>query len=101
SEIAWASAQPQGCNTNTVPPSVTQALCGVSSRFDTAAPTACSAISDVDTLSSAYQPDADLTDIDDYTTYLGNARRVITVPIVDTLAAGGPMTVLGFRQFLV
>src|SRR5262249_6622196 len=63
--------------------------------------TACSTVTDVDTLSSAYQADTDLTDIDDYTTYLGNARRLITVPIVDTLVAAGPMTVLGFRQFLV
>ena len=76
-------------------------LCGIASRFDIAAPAACSAVTDIDTLSSAYTADTDLTDIDDYATYIGNARRVITVPIVDSLIAAGPMTVLGFRQFLV
>ena len=100
-EIAWASAQPPACGSNSVPASVTQSMCGIASRFDPAAQTACANITDVDTLSSAYQADTDVTDIDDYSTYIGNARRVITVPIVDTLVAAGPMTVLGFRQFLV
>ena len=58
-------------------------------------------MTDIDTISTAYQPDTDLTDIADYTTYVGNTRRVITVPVVDTLSAAGPMTVLGFRQFLL
>ena len=71
------------------------------SRLDATAPTACANVTDVETLASAYQPDTDLTDIDDYATYTGPGRRVITVPIVDTLSAAGPMTVLGFRQFLV
>ena len=55
----------------------------------------------MDTLSSSYQPDLDVTDQDDYTAYTGTGRRLITVPIVDALNAGGAMTVLGFRQFLV
>ena len=71
-------------------------------RFDTAVFSGCeNLITDIDTLSTAYQADTDLTEIADYTTYVGNSRRVITVPIVDTLSPGGPMTVLGFRQFLV
>jgi Flp pilus assembly protein TadG len=105
-EIAWASAQPPACGSATVPTippsSVTQAMCGIYSRFATDVPTACEGlVTDIDTLAGAYQPDADLTDISDYSTYVGNARRVITVPIVDTLSPAGPMTVLGFRQFLV
>ena len=38
-----------------------------------------------------------------YTAYQGNGRRVITVPVVDSLApnTATPMVVLGFRQFLV
>ena len=105
-EIAWASAQPPACGTATVPTippsSVTEAMCGIFNRFDTNVFSGCEAlVTDVDTLASAYQPDTDLTDIADYTTYVGNARRVITVPVVDTLSPGGPMTVLGFRQFLI
>ncbi len=105
-EIAWASAQPPVCGSAvvpTIPPSsVTEAMCGIYSRFATDVPTACEGlVTNIDTLVSAYQPDADLTDISDYSTYVGNARRVITVPIVDVLSPGGPMTVLGFRQFLV
>jgi hypothetical protein len=100
-EIAWASAQPAACTANAVPASILNTLCGVFNRFDPAAPSSCSGVTDVDTLASAYQPDTDLTDIDDYTTYVGVGRRVITIPIVDILSAAGPMTVLGFRQFLV
>jgi Predicted membrane protein len=105
-EIAWASAQPPACGSAvvpTIPPSsVTRAMCGIYSRFASDVPTACEGlVTDIDTLATAYQPDVDLTDIADYSTYVGNARRVITVPVVDTLSPGGPMTVLGFRQFLV
>ncbi len=52
-------------------------------------------------MSSIYSPDTDITDLDDYTQYTGNGRRIITVPIVDTLSAAGTMIVLGFRQFLI
>ena len=40
---------------------------------------------------------------DIYSSYTGNGRRVITVTVVDALApnTATPMTVLGFRQFLV
>jgi hypothetical protein len=106
-EIAWASAQPPGCGTLTtpeqLPSSVTEALCGIYARFGSDIPSACeSLVTDIDDLQTAYTPDVDLTDItSDYTTYLGTGTRVITVPVVDTLSAAGPMTVLGFRQFLV
>lgn len=106
-EQAWVSAQPPSCGTQTtpeqLPSSVTETLCGIYARFGSDIPSVCeNLVADVDTLQAAYTPDPDLTDITaDYTSYIGNARRVITVPVVDTLSAGGPMTVLGFRQFLI
>ncbi len=106
-EMAWASAQPPSCGTATtpeqLPSSVTEAMCGIYARFGTDIPSECETlVTDVDDLETAYTPDVDLTDItSDYTTYLGTGTRVITVPVVDTLSAAGPMTVLGFRQFLV
>ncbi len=48
-----------------------------------------------------YTQDTDLTDLDDYSLYVGNGRRIITVPIVDALNPAGGMIVQGFRQFLV
>ncbi|MDQ6666391.1 MAG: hypothetical protein M3Z23_18590, partial [Acidobacteriota bacterium] len=64
-------------------------------------PSGCTGVTDIDTISSAYLPDRDLTSLDDYTAYTGSVRRVITVPVVDALNATGSMTVQGFRQFLV
>ena len=100
-EVVWASASVQNCSTNQVGGSVRNALCGLDSRFENNVPTACQAVTDVDTISTAYIADRDVTDLDDYTAYTGSVRRVITVPIVDTLTAAGPMTIQGFRQFLV
>ena len=45
-------------------------------------------ITDIDTLATAYLPDTDVTDLDDYTAYTGNGQRVITVPVVDALNRG-------------
>lgn len=101
-EVIWATAAPQTCNSNSVAQSVRNLLCGVTTRFTSATPTTCEAnVTDIDNLTTAYNPDTDLTDLDDYTAYVGSLRRVITVPIVDALSATGSMTVLGFRQFLV
>ncbi len=106
SEQIWASATAQLCSTN-VTPSVTEALCGLYSRFDSAnAPGNCAQfVTDFTDLSAAYAPDTDVTTgpLDLYTAYLGNGRRVITVAIVNALTTTvtGTMTVLGFRQFLL
>jgi hypothetical protein len=96
------SAQPRVCGTG-VASVVTNMLCGLYSRLDTSqtAPAACSTVTDVDALTLSYPPDSDITDLDDYTAYVGNARRVITIPIVDTFSDMTAMTVLGFRQFLI
>ena len=101
-EVVWATATQSACGA-TVASSVQDMLCGLTTRMSTNTPQACTtAVTDVATLTQAYQPDTDLTSgITDYTTYVGDTRRIITVPIVDSLSATASMTVLGFRQFLV
>ncbi|HTS32186.1 MAG TPA: pilus assembly protein TadG-related protein [Bryobacteraceae bacterium] len=106
SEQIWASASEQLC-TSQVTSSVTEALCGLYSRFDSAnAPGNCaSLVTAFGDLSAAYTPDTDVTTgpLDLYTSYLGNGRRVITVAIVSALPTSvtATTTVLGFRQFLL
>ncbi|PWT99667.1 MAG: hypothetical protein C5B51_26680 [Terriglobia bacterium] len=101
SEVIWASAVVNQCSAMQVAPVVTDVLCGLDTRFETATPSACSNIPQVDVLSTIYQPDTDPNDYDTYANYAGTGRRIITVPIVDTLSNTGSMTVLAFRQFLV
>ena len=105
-EQLWATAAPPACARPT--PQTTQALlCGVYSRLDNAAtPAVCTtAVTDFDALSTAFLPDPDAApaEVPPYNAYAGNGRRIVTVAIVDALAANtaAPMTVLGFRQFLV
>ena len=99
-ESIWASATVSGCNIAQVPAVVTDALCGLDTRFESSIPTACMNIPSIESL-TAYQPDSDVNDYDNYADYTGNGRRIITIPIVDSLNASGSMTVLGFRQFLL
>jgi Flp pilus assembly protein TadG len=102
SEQIWATATTLACNATRVQTAVTSFLCGVATRLDPTLQTGCDTnIPESDTLSSLYQADTDLNDLDDYTAYVGNQRRLITVPIVDTLNPTGTMLVMGFRQFLV
>jgi hypothetical protein len=98
-EAIWESAAPVACNQNQ-PSVVPSLLCGIASRFESAVPDACTNISEVDSF-QAYLPDTDLSDLDDYTAYTGNSRRLITVAVVDALSSGGGMVVQAFRQFLV
>ncbi|MDQ6675879.1 MAG: pilus assembly protein TadG-related protein [Acidobacteriota bacterium] len=100
-EVVWATALPQSCASQSVTQSVRFLLCGVSTRMDSNTPATCNGITGLAGISSAYAVDTDLTGIDDYTTYTGSIRRVITIPIVDALSAAGAMTILGFRQFLL
>lgn len=100
-EVIWASAVVTSCSAAQVAPTVTDTLCGLDTRFESAPQADCTNITSVDTLATIYQPDPDTNDYDVYTDYTGNGRRIITIPIVDALSASGPMTVLGFRQFLV
>ncbi|MEO8126841.1 MAG: pilus assembly protein TadG-related protein [Bryobacteraceae bacterium] len=101
-ELVWATAVPLNCNLNRPPNAASNFLCGLAARFDSSTvPTACANVVDADTILSAQIPDTDITDLDDYTAYAGNGRRVITIPIVDALSGTNTMTILGFRQFLV
>jgi hypothetical protein len=105
-EQLWATAAPPACARPA--PQTTQAMmCGIYSRLDNAStPAACTtAVTDFDALSAGFAPDPDVAAAQQppYSAYAGNGRRIITVAIVDALAANtaAPMTVLGFRQFLV
>ena len=99
-EQVWASAAGGSC-ASPPPPGVVAAACGLYSRFDGTPPTSCNNVTEIETLANAFNADTDLNDIEDYGAYEGNARRIVTVPIVDAVTAAGPMTVLAFRQFLM
>ncbi len=98
-EQVWADAAINRCG---VPVTlvVTSAVCGLDARFESSPTTACSNVVSIDTLASVYPQDTDVNTYTAYTDYTGNGRRLITIPIVDTLSATA-MTVLGFRQFLL
>ena len=104
-EQVWASAVPGMCSLAIS--SVEAALCGVYSRLDNQSiPAVCpTAVPNFDALSVAHAPDTNAAEpmADPFASYAGNGRRIVTVAIVDALAANTavPMTVLGFRQFLV
>jgi Flp pilus assembly protein TadG len=101
-EAVWVTATPGNCGqVQQQQPTIQGLLCGIASRFESTAPSVCSAVTDVDTMLAIYSQDTDLTDLDDYSLYVGNGRRIITVPIVDALNPAGGMIVQGFRQFLV
>ena len=105
-EQLWASAIPNICGLS-APASVIQALCGLQSRLDNTDPNAVctSQVTDFAALAAAFLPDTDqlIAQTDPYTTYQGNGRRILTLPIVNalTVAANGTMTILGFRQFFL
>jgi len=96
----WTSAAPRAC-TQIVVSQVTSFLCGLTTRFSAETPDACAGVPEVESLAGVYQPDTDLTDLDDYAAYTGNGRRVITVAVVDQIQNTSAMIVYGFRQFLV
>jgi Flp pilus assembly protein TadG len=100
-ETLWAGADPLPCLQNGVPALVQNFLCGLAMRFDAAVAGNCTAIPEVDTISASFTPDTDVADAADYAAYTGNGKRIITVPVVDSITNLSAMTVLGFRQFLV
>ncbi len=79
---------------------VEYALCGLSARLTNVLPTVCSNNTDLTNISTQYSPDTDTTfyAAGDYTSYMGNNQRILTLPIMD-----GPTTlnVQCFRQFLL
>ncbi len=100
-ENIWATAAVRACAAPGVSQSVQNLLCGLSTRFTTTTPAACSANADLNDLVAAYPADTNSDSITDYPSYDGNSRRVITVAVVDALSTGGAMQVQGFRQFLL
>jgi Flp pilus assembly protein TadG len=100
-EVIWVDAAPVACSAAAPAAVVTDALCGLDSRFEVSTNPACQAIVGFDVLSTIYPADTDLNTYTTYTDYTGDGRRIITIPIVDALSATANMTVLGFRQFLV
>jgi hypothetical protein len=96
------NANPLACNQNRVNPGVTNHLCGLAARLSAEIPEACATIPEIDSLAPGYPVDTDIALLDDYTAYTGNFRRIITVPVVETLTTSTDgMVVLGFRQFLL
>jgi Flp pilus assembly protein TadG len=78
-------------------------LCGAATRLSTTIPEACLSNVDlggeVENMATAFAADTSVAfDETAYADYTGNGRRVITLPIVDSLDT---LTILGFRQFLV
>ena len=100
-EQIWATATPSACNATSVNTSTQAFLCGLGLRFDSALQGNCTGIPESDSIATIYSQDPDLSEVPDYTQYVGFGRRVITIPIVDSTANTAAMTVLGFRQFLV
>lgn len=100
-ELIWVNAPPVACSAAVPAPVVTDALCGLESRFEVSTNPACQAIVSFDVLSTIYPADTDLNFYTTYTDYTGDGRRIITIPIVDAISPTANMTVLGFRQFLV
>ncbi len=100
-ESIWVTASPRLCNSAQPNPSAQQFLCGLNNRFDSAPTGPCEQIPEVASLAAGTPVDTDLNDYDDFTAYAGTGRRIITVPVVETLTATGEMNILGFRQFLL
>jgi hypothetical protein len=103
-ESVWVSATPQACGATAPNTSVEAAMCGLAQRMtDSTQITACNnVVADLGDISGAYAQDPDTTSETDYTTYQGNGKRLLTLPIVNALSTtAGTMLVVGFRQFLL
>jgi hypothetical protein len=101
-ETVWESAVAPNCNAVSPPAAVTAFVCGLAARFETGSvPAGCASIAEVDTVTAGLVADPDPASVESYEAYTGNGRRIITIPIVDSLGDPNAITVLGFRQFLV
>ena len=103
-EVIWAAdTTEQTCRAASANAYVEDAMCGVSTRFTNTTPTGCFAVAGVG--ASIYAPDSDVNSYTDFQSYQsgyqGTSRRIVTLPIVDSLSSTGAMTVQGFRQFLL
>ncbi len=99
-ETFWASAVAGSCTA--VKPTIVQNWeCGLAVRFNGEIAEGCDTIASAADMVSLFTRDTDVTDLDSYTAYTGNLRRVLTVAVVDQISDPTAMTVLGFRQFLL
>ncbi|HTX39646.1 MAG TPA: pilus assembly protein TadG-related protein [Bryobacteraceae bacterium] len=106
-ETVWASAVPGACTAVLPPATVVDALCGLYSRFDNTNPASvCTTdVTNFSAVSAPFLPDTDVTTGESslYTSYVGDGRRILTVPVVNALSPNTTttMTVLGFVQFFL
>jgi Flp pilus assembly protein TadG len=95
------NATPGRCQATTPQIDVTTMLCGLYTRMSTDLFGSCA---DYAATTAPFAADTDPALVTDLTAYAGNGRRILTVAVVNPLAADtscGGMTVLGFRQFLL
>ena len=97
-ESLWAAVTGQACAAANPAASLEYAMCGVSTRLSDTAPAVCAGNTDLAQVATGYAQDTDVTYVTDYSAYAGNNRRLMTLPVVDSLAT---LTILGFRQFLL
>jgi hypothetical protein len=100
-EQVWATATPLTCQMNNVPAQVTGFVCGLATRLQAGVAEGCANIAEADTAAAPFAADTDNADVEDYASYTGNLRRILTIGMVDSLGDPQAMTVLGFRQFLL
>ena len=100
-EAIWGSAGPLACTQNRVPGPIQAFTCGLATRFQSGVYAGCESVPEIDSAAVPLLADTNVEDVEDYLSYTGNRRRVITIPIVDSLSDTQAMTVLGFRQFLL
>ncbi len=106
-ETVWATAAPEACTAVLPPGTVVDALCGLYSRFDNSNPASvcASTVTNFSAVSAPFLPDTDVStgETSLYTSYVGDGRRIITVPVVNALGTNSTttMTVLGFLQFFL
>jgi len=101
------SAAPTPCTTVLPSAGVVDALCGLFSRYQDSsqAAVACNNVTGFPDIATPFLPDP-IPSTDEtapYTSYLGNGRGILTIPVVSALDSTGALTmqVLGFRQFLL
>jgi Flp pilus assembly protein TadG len=101
--VSTLSAAPQACAAGAARPAIQDVACGLSTRLTNVTPNACVNVTNLGTVAAQYPVDTDAAfyPAADYSDYAGNSRRLLTVPVVETISATAPMTVVGFRQFLL
>jgi hypothetical protein len=97
-ETPWATVTAQACAAVNPAASLEYAMCGVSTRLSDTAPPVCAGNTELVQVATSYAQDTDITYVTDYSSYAGNNRRLMNLPVIDSLTG---LNVLGFRQFLL